>query len=271
MKVIAHISDLHFGTQDKAVAAVLLRDLHAATPDLVVVSGDLTQRARSGQFRAAREYLSRLPQPQLVVPGNHDVPLFDVFSRFALKLRRYQAFITRELNPFWHCDGLVVLGLNTARSATWKEGRISARQMAMIRQRLCGLPDGTFRVLVTHHPFVPPPDDPQSRVVGRSRLALAELERCGVDLLLAGHLHRAYTGETRTHYVERKHSILVVQAGTAVSRRVRTEPNAYNLLEVEPASLTLQVRQWNGSEFLTSSVSRWQKIGNSWQLVRPQV
>ena len=108
-------------------------------PDLVVVSGDLTQRARIEQFKEARRFLDSLPSPQIVVPGNHDVPLYDVLSRFARPLARYRRYITEDLEPFYADDEIAVLGLNTARSLTIKGGRINEAQFARARGRLCPL------------------------------------------------------------------------------------------------------------------------------------
>jgi len=264
MKTIAHLSDLHFGAEDPAIVAALVSDLGELRPALVVVSGDLTQRARQWQFVAAREFLARLPQPQLVVPGNHDVPLFDLWSRFFIKLGRYRRCLQHELNPFHRQDGLAVLGLNTARSNTWKEGRISVTQIAMVTTQFQGVPANWLRVVVTHHPFIPPPGDPQSRVIGRSHLALARLEEANVGLLLAGHLHCAYTGETRSHYVERTRSILVMQAGTACSRRTRDEPNAYNVITATPRQLELEIREWTGHAFAPAARYRWTKTDLGW-------
>src|SRR5438445_2755469 len=144
MPVIAHISDLHFGTEDPAVAEGLLADLATQQPALVVNSGDLTQRARAGQFRAARAFLDRIPFPQLTVPGNHDIPFYDVARRFLSPLSRYRRYITPDLAPRFESEQFVVLGVNTARSATWKNGRISLEQIEEIRGELYALPFATF-------------------------------------------------------------------------------------------------------------------------------
>ncbi|HYE21280.1 MAG TPA: metallophosphoesterase, partial [Tepidisphaeraceae bacterium] len=129
MPVIAHISDLHFGAEDSAAAEALLADLNAVTPELVINSGDLTMRARGAQFAAARAYLDRIKFPQLTVPGNHDVPLYDVFRRFLSPLGRYKKYITSDLAPTFATPEMVVMGVNTARSLTWKNGRISPEQI----------------------------------------------------------------------------------------------------------------------------------------------
>jgi 3',5'-cyclic AMP phosphodiesterase CpdA len=264
MPLIAHISDLHFGTEDPAVANGLLEDLQQIKPDLVVNSGDLTQRARVRQFKAARAFMDRIPFPQLTVPGNHDIPFYDVMMRFFSPLARYQHYITPNLAPRFMTSEFAVLGVNTARSATWKNGRISVEQIHEIRQTLCALPFSQFKVLVTHHPFVPPPDDPSPALVGRGPEAMDVLDTCGADLLLAGHLHRHYSADARTHHVRIKRTILVAQAGTAISHRRRNEPNAYNLITLIPPEVELQVRTWTGQKFEPLTSTRYMKIENHW-------
>src|SRR5207244_6632903 len=164
VRTIAHVSDLHFGREDPRVVEAVLEDLAAARPDLVVVSGDLTQRARRRQFQAARAFLDRFPAPVLVVPGNHDIPLFDLARRFFRPLGRYRSLVTADLAPLFHDDEVAVLGVNTARSNVWKSGRLSLDQIDGIRARLSPLPPRVFKVLVTHHPFVPPPGTRAHRV-----------------------------------------------------------------------------------------------------------
>lgn len=264
MRTIAHISDLHFGTEDPVVAEALLKDLAQVQPALVAVSGDLTQRARRAQFAAAREFLLRIPFPQLVVPGNHDIPLYDLGRRFFRPLHRYRRYITADLSPVFTDAEMVVLGINTARSATWKNGRISHQQIEEVHAHLCGAAN-VFRIVVTHHPFIPPPHAATEALVGRGPLALQSLAECGADLLLAGHLHVGYTGDVRTYHVAVKRSILVAQASTAISTRFRGEPNAYNLISIEPHRVAIQVRTWDGKCFAPSLVTRYAKIADAWE------
>jgi 3',5'-cyclic AMP phosphodiesterase CpdA len=265
MTTIAHISDLHFGAVVPDLAEGIILDLEAEQPDLVVVSGDLTQRARKSQFVAARSFLDRLSFPKLVVPGNHDIPLFDVFRRFLKPLARFREYINDDVNPFCRLDAdIAVYGINTARSLTWKSGRISIKQMRELEQTVCPLPDDIFKVVVTHHPFIPPPDDDGIQLVGRSAETLTILEKCEVDLLLAGHLHQGYSGDVRPYYPKTRHSILVVQAGTAISRRNRRHPNGYNLIKLEPENIMIQVRQWNENRFTIALADTYEKKDREW-------
>ena len=265
MKTIAHISDLHFGTVEPELVEGLTEDLLEVNPDLLVVSGDLTQRARIRQFTAAKSFLEKLPFPKLIVPGNHDVPLFDIFRRFLSPLTRYKKYISEDLNPFYTNDrGFAIYGINTARSFTWKEGRISVEQMKELERKICPLPDSMFKIVVTHHPFIPPPDDDGIKLVGRSSRALVILDKCDVDLLLAGHLHQGYSGDVRRYYPKTNSSIVVVQASTAISNRIREQPNGYNLLTVEPGKIFIQVREWNGERFTQALEITYVKENKEW-------
>jgi 3',5'-cyclic AMP phosphodiesterase CpdA len=246
MRVVVHLSDLHFGRIDQPLIEPLVCVIKAASPHLVTVSGDLTQRARSEQFEQARAFLDRLPFPRLVVPGNHDISLHNLFDRFIRPLRKYCQHITSDLMPF-HFDGeIAVLGLNTARSFTTKYGRINSTQMGAVAERFEPLGREITKILVTHHPFdLPPGYDDQDQLVGRAERSMNVLAKSGVDLILSGHLHLAHTGLTAKRYKIEGHSALVVQAGTATSTRGRGEANSFNILRVEAERITVERILWH--------------------------
>lgn len=261
MRRIAHLSDLHFGRVREEIVEGLLADVAAQRADLVIVSGDLTQRAFRSQFRAARDFLRRLPAPWLAVPGNHDVPTIDVLARYTRPLTRFRRYITDDEYPSWADDEIAAVGINTARSWVWdwSQGRVGWRQMDHIRERFRGLPDHVFRIVFAHHPFLPPPGAPATRLVGRAMPAAAALEAAGVDLLLAGHLHRAYTGDIASHHAHVERSILVAQASTATSTRIREEPQAWNLITVDRPEVGIEVRTWEGAGFVRGLADRWRR------------
>ena len=223
MRRIAHISDLHFGTEDPAVAAGLLEDLALQSPHLVVVSGDLTQRARRGQFQAAKAYLDRIQVPKLIVPGNLDIPLYHLLDRFLRPLENYRRWISDDRQPFFHDDEIAVAGVDNTRPGNWKEGSISLAQIQTIQDQFASVAPELFKVLVSHHPFIPPKRNVKAALVGRVRPALKMLEAAGCALILAGHLHHAYSGDVRPYHLEIARSILVAQAGTSISHRRRDE------------------------------------------------
>lgn len=241
MRMIAHLSDIHFGEVDYGLVERVIEKVNELDPDLVVVSGDLTQRAKSAQFREAKDLLDRLPKPQIVVPGNHDVPLYNVYDRFVHPLEKYMKFITPDLEPFLADGEMAVLGINTTRSLTIKGGRINDEQVNEIRERMSALSDKMLKVIVTHHPFDVPEGHDEDDIVGRARKVMPKIAECGADVFLAGHLHRSHTSDSvRRYKLESGYSALIIQAGTATSTRHRGEPNSFNVLEFEHPRLTVK-------------------------------
>jgi 3',5'-cyclic AMP phosphodiesterase CpdA len=266
MRTIAHLSDLHFGRVDQSLIEPLITAVTEAKPDLVAVSGDLTQRARSQQFREARMFLDRLPRPQIIVPGNHDVPLHNVFTRFLQPLEKYQRLITDDLQPFFADDEMAVVGMNTARSLTIKGGRINEAQIARMKEKLCALRDEVTKVVVTHHPFDLPEGYGTRDLVGRAGQAMPALAECGADLFLAGHLHITHTGHTAKRYKIRGHSALVVQAGTASSTRGRGEANSFNLVRLNHPEISVERVAWQVElgKFTSVSVENFRHTIDGW-------
>jgi 3',5'-cyclic AMP phosphodiesterase CpdA len=264
VKTIAHLSDLHFGKEAPSVVEGIVRELAGKRPSLVAVSGDLTQRARRAQFRAARAFLDRMPAPTLVVPGNHDMPLFNLLVRFSDPLGGYRRHIAPDVEPFLHEEDIALMGVNTARAGSFKNGRLSLAQIERIRERFGPIPERVFKVLITHHPFIPSPGEHVHPVVERGLEALRAAEESGVDLLLAGHLHMGFSGDVRPHYLSIRRSMLVAQAGTATSIRHRGEPNTYNWITVDPPRLSIEMRAWDGAAFVTRAVTRYVKRDDEW-------
>jgi 3',5'-cyclic AMP phosphodiesterase CpdA len=246
LRTIAHISDLHFGRVDSLTLPPLVAAITGAKPDVVVVSGDLTQRARKSEFSAARQFLDKLPKPQIVVPGNHDVPLYDLISRWKRPFKNFRRYIANDLEPFYADDEIAVLGINTARSLTLKNGRINARQVAESCRLLGGTAETATRVLVTHHPF----DIQQGRrhdIVGRADMAMAGFARCRLDLILTGHLHVSHVRHSSARYRIAGYSALFIQAGTATSVRQRGELNAWNLIRINGGEVAVDCLTWNAA------------------------
>ena len=244
MRTIVHLSDLHFGRVDYSIIGPLVAAVTSIRPNVVAVSGDLTQRARSHQFKEARKFLDALPSPQIIVPGNHDVPLYNAFARFLQPLEKYRRYITPDLEPFYSDEEVAVLGINTARSLTIKYGRINRAQIARARQRLCAFGANVAKVVVTHHPFDLPEGHKEAELVGRARLAMEALASCGADVLLAGHLHVSHTGHTAERYKIAGHSALVISAGTATSTRGRGEANSFNVIRINHPLINVERLVW---------------------------
>lgn len=266
MRTIVHLSDIHFGSLNEAVVAPLIDAISRIAPDLVAVSGDLTQRARSHQFKEARAFLDQLPQPQIVVPGNHDVPLHNVAARFFQPLRKYRRHITDDLQPFFRDDEIAVMGINTARSLTIKGGRVNQQQIGQMVERFCELDENVVRIVVTHHPFDLPSGHSERDLVGRARMAMEAFAKCQTDVFLAGHLHVSHTGHSAKRYNIAGHSALVVQAGTATSSRGRGEENSFNIVRVNLPQITVERFEWSAAqaEFVLATTEHFTQTNEGW-------
>lgn len=265
MRTLVHLSDLHFGRIDDALLAPLRACIERLSPDLVVVSGDLTQRARSHQFQEARAWLDTLPGPQIVVPGNHDIPLFNVLARFLTPLDKYRRHVTDDLAPAYIDDEIAVLGLNTARSLTIKDGRINQEQVALLQQRFGEVQGDRVRIVVTHHPFDLPEHSDPDDLVDRAPMAMQAFAGCGVDVLLAGHVHTSHAGSSDERYPITGYAALAVQAGTATSTRTRGEENSFNVLRVEKDRVQVERYRWDGADFVPAGAESFCRRGDAWK------
>jgi 3',5'-cyclic AMP phosphodiesterase CpdA len=265
MRVVVHLSDIHFGRLNPDTVTPLAGAIRRLGPDLLAVSGDLTQRARRREFRAARDFLDALPCNRLVVPGNHDVPLYNVVTRFLTPLARYRRTITADLSPVYRDDEMIVVGVNTARSLTWGEGRINRGQVEAVVAQLASAPPDLIRIVVTHHPFDLPTGVAEARLLGRAAAAMEHLARAGADLFLAGHLHISHIGHTAERYRIGGHSALVVQAGT-VSTRSRGEEPSFNVLRLERPRISVERLVWDAGrrDFAGSGESHYRRADEGW-------
>ncbi|MEO7192160.1 MAG: metallophosphoesterase [Vicinamibacterales bacterium] len=268
MRTIVHLSDLHFGALDDRLLPPLRQAVCEANPDLIAVSGDLTQRARRSQFRQAREFLDSLPFHRLVVPGNHDVPLFDLASRFIDPLRGFRRHITDDLSPEFADAEILVVGLNSARSMAFSHGpgRLNPKQILQATARLNMAPPNVVKIVVTHHPFDIPDGHEAHHLVGRAEMAMSWLATVGVDLFLAGHLHVSHISQTAHRYGIRGHSALVVQAGT-ISRRARGELGSFNVLRVHESRIDVERHAWSPEldQFTSLTADVFDRVGDEWR------
>ena len=257
-RLIVHLSDLHFGREDRRVVRGLHDAVWTLAPDIVAVSGDLTQRARRRQFVRARKFLDGLPRPQLTVPGNHDVPLFNIVARLLYPLDGYATSITRDLQPVL-TDGCVwIAGINTTRPRTWKSGGVEPAAIDRLRDAIAATPSAAVRILVAHHPF----DEPEGSPAATD--ALSALTEAGIDVFLTGHLHASYTGHTAHRYNVGGRTAVVVEAGTATSTRLRAENNAFNVLRISSTVIDVELCSWDGQAFVASSTQRFSRTADGW-------
>ncbi|HSJ14561.1 MAG TPA: metallophosphoesterase family protein [Longimicrobiales bacterium] len=237
---ILHISDLHFGPAFVPHVGEALQEAAIQLDiDLIVASGDFTQRARAEQFAAARAFLDRLPPvPIVVTPGNHDVPLYRIFERLFDPYRHYRAHIHTDLDYALRLDRAVVVSVNTTAPLRHiVNGRIQAWQLDFVARGFADAPPGLPRILVAHHHFAPAPDYDRRQVIPGAKRAMDRFAQLNIDLILGGHLHRAYIGNSLDVYPgpDREQGIIIVQSGTTTSRRGRArerEKNSFNYIRV---------------------------------------
>lgn len=248
---LMHISDLHAGppfNSDKA--ELIIREAEELQPTLMVLSGDMVQRADyTSQWREIRAFIERLPEPRLIVPGNHDVPQLNQIARYFWPFKRYQKYISHDLEPIFLSEGLVVIGLNTARSFTIEGGKLSRKRIARLEATLKSYGDDFCKVVVMHHHLVQPPGPPKQRkdtVLGAQE-TLAALDRGGAELVLCGHLHTSYIGNTLEFNPELRQGTIIGQSGTTTSRRGRLwqrGKNSFNVIEIEDQVIRISQRMF---------------------------
>lgn len=271
---LIHGSDLHFGKPHDPVAAkAFLESAHRLAPDLIVLSGDFTQRAKVREYEQARDYLDRLPRvPIVVTPGNHDVPLYRVFERMFAPYRNYRAHLSKELDSVTRLPGATVVSVSSAAPhRAIVNGRIRPHQLEFAREAFERAEPKDLKVLVTHHHLAPAPDYEGDRPLPRGREILDALEGMGVDLILGGHLHRAYIGNSLDVFpgMDRERGVVIVQSGTTTSRRGRARErakNTFNCVRAETRSLEITHYMYfeEVSGFAAQSVHTFPRSPHRW-------
>jgi 3',5'-cyclic AMP phosphodiesterase CpdA len=264
MRRVAHLSDLHFGTEMPHVLEELAASVREFSPDLLVVTGDLTQRARRAQFENARRFLDSLAFPQLIIPGNHDIaPVYRPIQRLLAPYSRYHRFIHRELDGAFYDDELLVLAFSSVQPFRWKEGTISRRQLGWISEYAQRFPT-QLRMLAAHHPLVQAETTRPTRRLRRHSALMNVLEQADIAVCLSGHLHTSFSGLAVTP-LDEAGSVLAVHASTATSTRLRGHANAYNRLTLNASLLRIDAVAWDGSTFQTLATSAYERKAGIWE------
>lgn len=280
---IAHLSDPHFGTVVPAVRDALLAELQSQPPDLILLTGDITQRARRKQFREARAFLDDLPLvPKLSLPGNHDLPLFNLVSRAVNPYGNYRRHICAELEPQFVDDRLVVLCVDATSPLRHKDGHLSDRQITRTASRLAML-DRPFRIVATHQPLAAVLESDLRNVAHGAARALDQWIAAGADLFLGGHVHLPYCTEVRT--ADRRQTSVLLQAGTCLSSRIRNGvPNSWNSITLErdgrQRHMRIERRDYDAASGQFQTVLRHEATSlmdrrrtklNSWRLAQQEI
>jgi 3',5'-cyclic AMP phosphodiesterase CpdA len=248
-RVIMQISDIHLGPHfNPERGELIIREAQEIQPDLLVIAGDLVMRADfREQWLQARAFIERLPQPRLIVMGNHDVPQYNQIARYLWPTARYRKYISPDLNPVWEGDDMVVVGLNTARSFTIQDGKLSDRQIDWMERTLKSYPADCCKVVVMHHHVLAPPGDRKKREIANADKAVAAMDRAGAELVLCGHIHTSFIGNTLDVSASLRAGTIIAQSGTATSTRGRRwmrGKNAFNIIEIEDQAIRISHRMF---------------------------
>lgn len=265
MAIIAHLSDMHFGAADPAALAALKRAVDAAAPDLVVVTGDLTQAGRRREFDEAARYFASFAPPLMALPGNHDAPVYSLPLRFIDPWRRFRRAFGAPTDTALTLEGATIVGLNSARRAgpslDWSKGRLSTAQLRFAEQNLAPCPDRAARVVALHHPVTPGPGRAGAAVVGEVRRALDAFAGAGVDLILTGHVHVA-DAIVLQHATR---AMIVARAGTAASTRLRGEAPSFNIIATDPDRIDIDTLALSPDGYAPRAKRRFIAGGRGWR------
>jgi 3',5'-cyclic AMP phosphodiesterase CpdA len=247
MSILLQISDPHFGTEQPAVVAALLELTRQLKPDVIALTGDITQRARKQQFAAAADFVAQLPPARvLAIPGNHDIPLFNIGARVLTPYANFQRVFGADLEPLHDGEHMLVIGVNTTRPRRHKDGEVSKQQIDSVAARLRSARSQQLRIVIVHQPvYVIRVEDFGNLLHGYEN-AVRAWSAAGADLIMGGHIHLPYTRPLDDHFAELPRRVWAVQAGTAVSHRVRHEaPNSVNVIRHHAKQVTCEIERWD--------------------------
>ncbi len=246
MSTLLQISDPHFGTEQEPVVNALIELAAQLKPDIVALSGDITQRARRAQFRAAREFVDRLKTPTVTVPGNHDIPLFNVAARAFAPYGNYMREFGANLEPEFESSAFLIVCTNTTRPRRHKDGEISRKQIERVSERLARASREQLRIVVTHQPVLVIRFEDEANLLHGHEAAVRAWAEAGADVIMGGHIHLPYIRSIRDRFVDLPRRIWAVQAGTATSWRIRGDvANSVNVLRHVAGDLVFSAERWD--------------------------
>jgi 3',5'-cyclic AMP phosphodiesterase CpdA len=270
MRTLVHVSDIHFGKFDDSCLEPMLEAFRAIAPDLIVISGDLTQRARRKEYEQAKSLLANLNHPYFVIPGNHDVrPIYSPLRRLFNPFDRYKSYISGTLEPVYTDKNLVIAAMDTVRRTKLAAGKVNLGQI----RRICDwfkdsrrkFPDA-LRIIVTHHPLNLPLDYPKQKLAGRAKAAIHRLADTGIDMYLSGHYHMSAASHSAERHKVEDYSAIFIQAGT-VSKRQRNEVQSFNVIKIEKPAIHVETYIWNPEKrvFELGSVKTFMGKRGAWK------
>ncbi len=262
MSILVHMSDPHFGTEDAEVLAALRRLIDGIRPQCIMLSGDITQRARRSQFEAARAFCIGMPCPVIAIPGNHDIPLFNLLARVCWPYAGYQRVFGENLEPVWESETWRIVGINSTSPRRHKDGELDEATIQRACARLRAGDPTRLQIVALHHPLHAITEADRVNLAHGHHAALHAFADAGADLILSGHIHLAYVRPLRAQIPTLSRELWAVQAGTAISTRVRgTQPNSIHLIRAQPGE------DQAGSPIRGCSVEQWDHSASEQQFV----
>lgn len=262
MYKIIHISDLHFGRETDAAVKALTGDIAKAEPDIIVISGDLTQRAKQKQFEQAKKFVDLFPCPKVIIPGNHDIPLYNLFRRLTHPFERYYSFFPEVEYDFSSDDTVDIFGLNSVRARRWKSGKVSPKEMKEIEYFDRYNPK-KLRIAALHHNLVYRPHITDVDKFLQTDRLIKKFRQNNLDLILFGHDHKRLVRGNSTDKSEPS-DLIFIQAGSAISNRLRGEPNSYNIIFYENKNLKIVVKELRQNSFMESAEHHFNNSSGRW-------
>ena len=272
MRTLIHVSDLHFGRIDRKIANQMVKTFINIKPDMVVVSGDFTQRAKIAQFISARSFLNNFKKANIkyfAVPGNHDVePFSKPINRIFKPFHTYKKYISEDLEPMYCDDEIALAGINTARASNLKNGNINLEQMEKVTEWFKTLSRDITKIIVTHHPLDLPTQYKAKKIIHKAGKIIKHFSAQSIDVYLSGHYHRSSIITTAERYGVKDYSAIAVQAGT-ISTRSRGEMPSFNVLTIDKKAIQINTCLWNADEksFGVSSSSQYKLNKGVWKVV----
>lgn len=258
---ILHISDLHFGREKQEVLLALENKIKEIKPDIIIISGDLTQRAKKKEFMKVHRFLSNLNFPYFIIPGNHDLPVFNIFKRFINPWKRWKKFIQRDLESTFKNEKIAIYGLNSVRKmGVWfdfERGVISFTQKIKIKSFFENITDEKLKIVVAHHPFWLPDEQMFRDIIKGRDKAIEYFNEVGVDIILGGHIHLSF--------VKLFKNIIISHAGTCISNRtIKNNNNSFSLITGNNKEVFIELCEFNNNSFECVESHKFRKKDNLW-------
>lgn len=246
MTTIIHLSDLHIGTEDVHRLPILIEQVNLLNPDVVVISGDFTQRAKQREFKMAKDIIDRLTCGHvLCVPGNHDIPLYRIIERLLFPYQKYKKYIASNFNPTYCNNGVAIIGLNSTTPYTIQDGIVSSAELKIMREFFDKQNQAIKnRIVIMHHNMIRPECH---KVIYNLESVIQALYESRVNFVLSGHLHDACIEKIEREYID--YPLYAITAGTALSSRLRSQPNSFNWMTIEGDHFEVKVYVWKGDRY----------------------